>query len=110
MVNRFLALAAIAIALAAGPALAQDEQFFPALVYRAGAYAPNGIPFANGFADYLNLLNARDGGINGVKITLRNARQATPPTAGSSATSVLKARAQPGRACLCRYRPALPTR
>src|SRR5260370_3203587 len=29
----------------------------------------NGIPFANGFSDYLNLLNARDGGINGVKIT-----------------------------------------
>src|SRR5260370_24531811 len=29
----------------------------------------NGIPFANGYADYLNLLNARDGGIGGVKIT-----------------------------------------
>ena len=91
MVNRFLALAAIAVALAAAPALAQNEQFFPALVYRAGPYAPNGIPFANGFADYLNLLNAR-------------------PTAGSSATSVSKARAQPGRACSCRYQPALPTR
>ena len=48
---------------------AQNEQFFPALVYRSGAYAPNGIPFANGFADYLNLVNQRDGGINGVKIT-----------------------------------------
>src|SRR6266446_3915344 len=49
--------------------LAQNEQFFPALVYRSGAYAPNGIPFANGFADYFNLVNQRDGGINGVKIT-----------------------------------------
>src|SRR6266568_7833512 len=48
--------------------LAQNEQFFPALVYRSGAYAPNGIPFANGFADYFNLVNQRDGGINGVKI------------------------------------------
>jgi branched-chain amino acid transport system substrate-binding protein len=46
------------------------EQFFPALVHRTGAYAPNGVPYANGFADYLELLNARDGGINGVKITL----------------------------------------
>ena len=59
----------------------------PALVYRTGAYAPNGIPFANGIVDYLTLVNERDGGINGVKITSRNARPATPPTAASSATS-----------------------
>jgi branched-chain amino acid transport system substrate-binding protein len=39
------------------------------LSYRTGAYAPNGIPFANGYVDYLKLVNARDGGINGVKIT-----------------------------------------
>jgi branched-chain amino acid transport system substrate-binding protein len=45
------------------------EQFFPVLSYRTGAYAPNGIPFANGFVDYLKLVNARDGGINGIKIT-----------------------------------------
>ena len=50
------------------PALAQNEQFIPMLVYRTGAYAPNGIPFANGLADYYKLVNARDGGINGVKI------------------------------------------
>src|SRR5918992_208747 len=50
------------------PALAQNEQFIPHLVYRTGAYAPNGIPFANGVADYYRLVNARDGGINGVRI------------------------------------------
>jgi branched-chain amino acid transport system substrate-binding protein len=44
------------------------EQFFPVLVYRTGAYAPNGIPFANGYVDYLKLVNAR-GGINGVKLS-----------------------------------------
>ena len=38
------------------------------LVYRTGAYAPNGTPWANGYVDYLKLVNAR-GGINGVKIT-----------------------------------------
>ena len=52
----------------AAPAQAQNEQFIPGLVYRTGAYAPNGIPFANGFADYYALVNERDGGINGVKI------------------------------------------
>jgi len=44
------------------------EQFFPALVYRTGAYAPNGAPFANGYIDYLKLTNVR-GGINGVKVS-----------------------------------------
>ena len=39
------------------------------LVYRTGAYAPNGVPWANGFVDYLKLVNERDGGIGGVKIT-----------------------------------------
>jgi branched-chain amino acid transport system substrate-binding protein len=48
---------------------AAPEQFIPLLVYRSGPYAPNGIPFANGFVDYLNLVNARDGGVNGVTIT-----------------------------------------
>jgi branched-chain amino acid transport system substrate-binding protein len=45
------------------------EQFFPVLVHRTGPYAPNGVPYANGYVDYLQLLNVRDGGINGVKIT-----------------------------------------
>jgi branched-chain amino acid transport system substrate-binding protein len=45
-----------------------QEQFFPVLVYRTGAYAPNGAPWANGFVDYLKLVNAK-GGINGVKTT-----------------------------------------
>ncbi|MBP7085184.1 MAG: ABC transporter substrate-binding protein, partial [Giesbergeria sp.] len=51
-------------------ALAQGkEQFFPLLSYRTGPYAPNGTPWANGKQDYLKMINARDGGINGVKIT-----------------------------------------
>jgi branched-chain amino acid transport system substrate-binding protein len=43
------------------------EQFFPVLVYRTGPYAPNGTPFANGYVDYLKLINAK-GGINGVRV------------------------------------------
>ncbi len=60
------AQAAQKAAPAAAPA-AGKEQFFPVLVYRTGAYAPNGIPFANGYVDYLKYVNAK-GGINGVKI------------------------------------------
>jgi branched-chain amino acid transport system substrate-binding protein len=70
MIRKILVLAAVAAGAAAiaEPALAQSEQFLPALVYRTGPYAPNGIPFADGVADYWTLLNERDGGINGVKI------------------------------------------
>jgi len=73
MRGRTLLIGALAVVLAAGPltfsALAQDKSIFlPLLVYRTGPYAPSGIPIANGASDYLNLLNERDGGINGVKI------------------------------------------
>ena len=67
-----IAVATVAIAgfgLSAGMAMAQSEQFIPRLVYRTGPYAPNGIPFADGYADYLDMIDARDGGVGGVKIT-----------------------------------------
>ncbi|MBT6931814.1 MAG: ABC transporter substrate-binding protein, partial [Proteobacteria bacterium] len=44
------------------------ELVIPTLDYRTGPYAPNGIPLANAYSDYINLLNERDGGIEGVKI------------------------------------------
>jgi branched-chain amino acid transport system substrate-binding protein len=56
--------------LVATPAMAQNEQFVPMLVYRTGPYARNGIPFANGFRDYMKMVNARDGGVGGVTIAL----------------------------------------
>ena len=52
-----LALALVGAATLAEPAVAQNEQFLPSLVYRTGPYAPNGIPFADGVADYWTLLN-----------------------------------------------------
>ena len=59
-----------AAALVAPVAANAAELTIPSLVYRTGPYAPNGIPFANGYADYFNLLNERDGGIEGAKINL----------------------------------------
>ena len=56
--------------LAAVPAYAEDEQFFPMLVYRTGPYAPNGIPSANGMRDFYRLTNVRDGGVGGVEVTV----------------------------------------
>ncbi|MCV2867611.1 ABC transporter substrate-binding protein [Defluviimonas sp. WL0002] len=57
-------MTAIALAMAvATPAMA--DLVVPNLSYRTGPYAPNGIPYADGFNDYFTLLNERDGGIGG---------------------------------------------
>src|ERR1700753_2812417 len=60
-----LALAAVG----GGDAARADEQYFPLQSYRVGPYAAGGTGFFGGFIDYLNLINIRDGGVNGVKLT-----------------------------------------
>ena len=62
-----LAVATVA-ASAATAAQAADGIFVPLFTYRTGPFAGSGIPIANGMADYLNMLNERDGGIGGVKL------------------------------------------
>ena len=42
----------------------------PLFTYRTGPVRRSGIPFANGIHDYLTMLNVRDGGIGGVKLTI----------------------------------------
>ncbi|PIE09662.1 MAG: ABC transporter permease [Rhodobacterales bacterium] len=49
---------------------ASAELVIPDLHYRTGPYAAGGIPFSDGYQDYLNLLNARDGGIGGEAIRI----------------------------------------
>ncbi len=61
-----LTMLALTSAMVAGtPAMA--DLVFPSLSYRTGPYAAGGIPFADGYADYMTLLNQRDGGIGGVE-------------------------------------------
>jgi branched-chain amino acid transport system substrate-binding protein len=67
MKMRLTALA-LAASVVAGPAMA--ELVFPSLSYRTGPYAPNGIPYADGFADYMTMLNERDGGVGGERIVV----------------------------------------
>jgi len=70
--NFLLAAAGLAVGATAfvesTAAYAAKEVFLPVFVYRTGAYAPSGVPIANGFRDYYNLLNKRDGGIEGLKV------------------------------------------
>jgi branched-chain amino acid transport system substrate-binding protein len=100
MIRKALAMmvAAAGVTAIAGPALAQGEQFIPALVYRTGAYAPNGIPFANGVADYWTLINERDGGINGVKITFEECETGYATDKGVECYERLKGKGPTGAA------------
>ena len=64
---KLLAAAVSSIALAS-PVFA--DLVLPWMSYRTGPYAVAGIPLADGYADYLTMLNERDGGIGGVPVRL----------------------------------------
>jgi branched-chain amino acid transport system substrate-binding protein len=83
--------AAIAVSAFTAPAaFAQaKEQFFPLLPYRTGPFAPNGVPWANGYADYLKLVNAQ-GGVNGVKIIFEECETAYDTAKGVECYERLK--------------------
>ena len=83
------ALAAAALATAPAAYAQAKEQFFPLLPYRTGPYAPNGVPWANGYADYLKLVNAQ-GGMNGVKIIFEECETAYDTAKGVECYERLK--------------------
>lgn len=92
LIRAAAALAATgALGAAALPAFAA-EQFVPLLAYRTGSFAPLGIPWADGKMDYLKLVNARDGGINGVKITYEECETAYATDRGVECYERLKTR------------------
>jgi branched-chain amino acid transport system substrate-binding protein len=96
LVIGLIAGSALGGGLAMSQAMAQNEQFIPRLVYRTGPYAPNGIPFADGFADYLDMINARDGGINGVKLVYEECEDGYDNTKGVECYERLKAKGPTG--------------
>ncbi len=54
----------------AGTALAQtNDQFIALADYRVGPYGANGQSFYGGFIDYLQYVNMKNGGVNGVKLS-----------------------------------------
>ena len=96
-------MAVLAALLMVAPVWAEDEQFIPLLVYRTGPYAPNGIPVANGYIDYLKLINARDGGINGVKVAWEECETKYNTKLGVECYEKLKNRGPNGAAMINPY-------
>jgi branched-chain amino acid transport system substrate-binding protein len=66
---RLLGATVLAASILAATPLRAAEQYFPLQSYRVGPYAAGGTGFFGGFIDYMNLINMRDGGVNGVKLT-----------------------------------------
>jgi branched-chain amino acid transport system substrate-binding protein len=58
-------------ALGAAPLASAEanEQFIAIPSYRIGPYGANGQSFYGGFIDYLNYVNLKEGGVNGVKLS-----------------------------------------
>jgi len=69
--NRSVLAAALLGSATIAASAAPSEQFVPILDYRVGPYAAGGSGIAAGFIDYMAMLNARDGGVNGVKLAWR---------------------------------------
>ncbi|APH54786.1 Leucine-, isoleucine-, valine-, threonine-, and alanine-binding protein [Granulibacter bethesdensis] len=68
-VRSAVAILALGTGLASSFPAWADEQYFPLQTYRVGPYAAGGTGGAGGYIDYLTLINERDGGVNGVKLT-----------------------------------------
>ncbi|NJO55094.1 MAG: ABC transporter substrate-binding protein [Rhodospirillales bacterium] len=62
------AIACMTLALAATPSRAA-EQYFGIPSSRVGPYAAMGTGYYGGIIDYLNYVNMKEGGVNGVKLT-----------------------------------------
>ena len=89
--------AALAVGLVwSGPAAAQNEQFIPMPSYRQGPYAAGGTSIYGGFIDYLSLLNMRDGGLNGVKLTWEECETEYKPDRGVECYERLKGKGPTG--------------
>jgi len=92
--HAFPGLLAIVVssAILAGGAAGANDIFIPVLVYRTGPFASSGIPVANGLVDYYMLINQRDGGINGVKLSWEECEFQYDTTKGVECYERLKTR------------------
>jgi branched-chain amino acid transport system substrate-binding protein len=90
-------LAAVGAALTGPLALAQEgTQFIGITGYRVGPYGANGAAFFSGFIDYLNLVNERDGGVNGIKLSWEECETEYNNTKGVECYERLKTKVSTG--------------
>src|SRR5437867_3885800 len=92
-------VAAVLVGLVGVTAVAAaGAQFLPVLSIREGAQRSGQIPLANGYIDYLTLINARDGGINGVTLVWEECETVNDITRGIECYERLKTKGPTGAA------------
>lgn len=91
-----LLAAATLMAPPAAYAQAPGTQFIGITGYRVGPYGANGAAFFSGFIDYLQLVNERDGGVNGVRLSWEECETEYNNTKGVECYERLKTRAATG--------------
>src|SRR5262245_34191041 len=77
---------------------AAGEQLLPVLGVGEGALRSEMAPTANGFIDYVTLLNERDGGINGITLVWEECETVQDVTRGVECYERLKAKGPTGAA------------
>src|ERR1051326_5380651 len=80
--------------------VAAGEQFLPVLNAREGAMRAILTPQADGYIDYLTLLNVRDGGINGVPLVWEECETVFDVPRGIECYERLKAKGSTGAAAV----------
>jgi branched-chain amino acid transport system substrate-binding protein len=93
-------VAAVLGGLVGVTAMAAGAQFLPILGVREGALKAQQIPLANGFIDYVTLLNERDGGIHGVPLVWEECETVWDVTRGLECYERLKAKGPTGAAVM----------
>lgn len=80
-------------------ALAQaKEQYVPVAIYRTGPYAAGGTGIYGAYMDYLAMINARDGGVNGVKLVFEECETGYQPDRMTECYERLKGKGPTGAA------------
>src|SRR3989442_11543205 len=108
-IRRGALLGAAAFAVA-GTAYSQNEQFVPMNGYWVGPYAAGGSGIFGGLIDYMQMINARDGGINGVKVTWEKCETEYNNARGVECYERTKKRGRRERRSCTRFLPASPIR
>ena len=94
--KRTLVLTGLLAAMAGPAAVLADEQFVGLPSYRVGAYASGGSGLFGGWIDYMQMINERDGGVGGVKITWEECETEYNNARGVECYERLKTKGQSG--------------
>src|SRR5512146_2021882 len=86
------------LAFAGTASAAQPEQYVPVAIYRTGPYAAGGSGIYGAYEDYLQLVNERDGGVNGVKLVFEECETGYQPDRMTECYERLKGKGPTGAA------------